>query len=90
MKLEYNILWLDNDLQDYIDNGDVDSVKHFLRSLGFEPNIVTVFDEATINDFLDIKYDLIVSDFNLNAENGDVIIYRLYYFTLPKVISFKI
>lgn len=77
MKLEYNILWLDNDLQNYIDNGDVASIEEFLAEKGFEPNIVTVFDEAKINNYLDINYDLIISDFNLNAENGDVIIYRL-------------
>ena len=77
MKLEYNILWLDNDLKDYIENGDVKSINDFLIDLGFEPNIVTVFDEAELDKYLDISYDLIISDFNLNKENGDVIIYRL-------------
>jgi len=77
MKLEYNILWLDNDLKDYIDNGDVKSINDYLIDLGFEPNIVTVFDEAELDEHLDIKYDLIISDFNLNKENGDVIIYRI-------------
>ena len=77
MKLEYNILWLDNDLKEYIDNGDVNSIKEFLIDLGFEPNIVAVFDEADLDKYLDIDYDLIISDFNLNKENGDVVIYRL-------------
>ena len=77
MKLDYNILWLDNDLGDYIKNGDVESIKDFLIELGFEPNIVTVFDEAEIDKYLNINYDLIISDFNLNKENGDVVIYRL-------------
>lgn len=77
MKLEYNILWLDNDLKDYIDNGDVKSIEEYLIDMGFEPNIVTVFDEADLHSFLNISYDLIISDFNLNKENGDVVIYRL-------------
>lgn len=77
MKLDYNILWLDNDLKDYITNGDVESINDFLTELGFEPNIVTVFDEAELDKYLDISYDLIISDFNLNKENGDVVIYRL-------------
>jgi len=77
MKLDYNILWLDNDIQEYIDNGDVGSISDFLIELGFEPNIVTVFDEAELDKYLDIDYDLIISDFNLNKENGDVVIYRL-------------
>ena len=77
MKLDYNILWIDNDLQEYIDNGDVESINDFLIESGFEPNIVTVFDEAELDDYLDINYDLIISDFNLNKENGDVVIYRI-------------
>lgn len=77
MKLNYNILWLDNDLEDYIKNGDVDSIKAFLIDMGFEPNIVPVFDEADIDKYLDDDFDLIISDFNLNKETGDVIIYRI-------------
>lgn len=77
MKLEYNILWIDNDLKEYIDNGDVNSIMEYLIHLGFEPNIVTVFDEAELDKHLDISYDLIISDFNLNKENGDVVIYKL-------------
>lgn len=77
MKLDYNILWLDNDLEDYIKNGDVESIGEFLTELGFEPNIVTVFDESEIDSHLSMSYDLIISDFNLNRENGDVVIYRL-------------
>jgi len=75
MQLEYNILWIDNDIQDYIDNGDVNSISSFLKDLGFEPNIVTADDESQIDNFIDkYKYDLIISDFNLNNTTGDVII----------------
>lgn len=78
MKLDYNILWLDNDIKDYKENGDVESIEDFLIDLGFEPNIVTVSDEAEINKHLvGISYDLIISDFNLNEKNGDVVIYEL-------------
>lgn len=77
MKFDYNILWLDNDLEEYIENGDVNSISEYLIDLGFEPNIVTVFDEADLDNHLNINYDLIISDFNLNEENGDVVIYRL-------------
>jgi len=77
MKLDYNILWLDNDLEDYMKNGDVDSIKAFLIDMGFEPNIVPVFDEADIDKYIEDDFDLIISDFNLNKETGDVIIYRI-------------
>lgn len=78
MKLEYNILWIDNDIQDYIDIGEVNNLNSYLVGLGFEPNIVTVEDEAELDDFIyNHKYDLIVSDFNLNATTGDKIIQKI-------------
>ena len=78
MKLEYNILWIDNDIADYIANGEVGNIKSFLEDLGFEPQIETVEDEADLEDFLYLhKYDLIISDFNLNATTGDKIIEKI-------------
>lgn len=78
MKLDYNILWIDNDIQDYIENGEVNNLKSYLEELGFEPNIVTVDDEADLDKFIhNYKYDLIISDFNLNAMTGDIIIERI-------------
>lgn len=78
MKLEYNILWIDNDIQEYIDNGEVNNLKTYLEELGFEPNIVTVEDEAELDNFIyNFKYDLIISDFNLNATTGDKIIEKI-------------
>ena len=78
MKLEYNILWIDNDIQEYIDNGEVANLNSYLEELGFEPNIVTVKDEADLDQFIyNHKYDLILSDFNLNATTGDKIIKKI-------------
>lgn len=78
MKLEYNILWIDNDIQEYIDNGEVNNLKTYLEELGFEPNIVTVEDEIELDNFIyNFKYDLIISDFNLNATTGDKIIEKI-------------
>lgn len=75
MKLEYNILWIDNDLQDYIDNGSVRSVEEFLIEKGFQPTIEKIFDEANLDQFIDKhKYDLIISDYNLERTTGDEII----------------
>ena len=78
MKLEYNILWIDNDIADYIANGEVGNIKSYLEDLGFEPHIVTVEDEADLENYLYVhKYDLIISDFNLNATTGDKIIEKI-------------
>lgn len=78
MKLEYNILWIDNDISDYIENGEVKNLESYLEELGFVPNIVTVDDEADLDKFIYLhKYDLIISDFNLNATTGDKIIQKI-------------
>ncbi len=78
MKLEYNILWIDNDLKDYIDNGSIKDVEEILTVKGFEPNIELVFDEANLDEVIDKHdYDLIISDYNLENTTGDVIIERI-------------
>lgn len=75
MKLEYKILWIDNDLESYIDNGSVSSIEHFLLERGFEPIIEKVFDETDLDLFIELHdYDLIISDFNLENTTGDLII----------------
>lgn len=78
MKLEYNILWIDNDLQGYIENGEVKDIEDFLTDNGFEPNIEKVFDEADLDQFIDKHdYDLIISDFNLENTTGGRVIERI-------------
>lgn len=78
MKLEYNILWIDNDLPGYIERGEVTDIENFLTENGFEPNIEKVFDEAELDQFIDKhKYDLIISDFNLENTTGGRVIERI-------------
>ncbi len=78
MKLEYKILWIDNDLQSYIDNGSVSSIEEFLLEKGFEPVIEKVFDEANLDKFITKhEYDLIISDYNLNNTTGDEVIKQI-------------
>lgn len=78
MKLEYNILWIDNDLQSYIDNNSVRSIEEFLLEKGFDPIIEKVFDEANLDQFITKhEYDLIISDYNLNNTTGDEIIKQI-------------
>jgi CheY-like chemotaxis protein len=75
MNLTYKILWIDNDLQSYVNNGSVKSVEEFLIERGFEPVIEEVIDEANLDTALSKHtYDLIISDYNLENTTGDVII----------------
>lgn len=78
MRLEYKILWIDNDLTAYIENGSVKGVEDFLLEKGFEPTIEKVFDEADLDRFITKHdYDLIISDYNLNNTTGDEVIKRI-------------
>jgi CheY-like chemotaxis protein len=78
MKFEYKILWIDNDLQSYIDNDSVNGIEVFLLEKGFEPIIEKVFDEANLDQFITKhNYDLIISDYNLNNTTGDAVIKQI-------------
>ncbi len=75
MHLDYNILWIDNDIQEYIDRDQIKDLKEFLLELGFQPNIITLSNEIKLDTHLDqTKFDLIISDYNLDDTTGDVII----------------
>jgi len=74
MKLSYNILWIDNDLEEYIERGETERLNEFLYELGFEPNIIAVFDDNEVDGHLDTKFDLIISDYNLDSTTGDKIV----------------
>ena len=42
MKLEYKILWLDDQIQDFIDDEMIQEVEEYLVEQGFQPKIITV------------------------------------------------
>lgn len=72
MRINYNILWLDDD-KDALDNGREETIREYLQSKGFNPNIkhyYNVNDAEKNNENYD-RYDLILSDFNLGPnKNG--------------------
>ena len=80
MKLEYKILWIENE-EDFVDSS-IPKVKEILTERGFEPTITKVVDETQIDNYLNVCYDLIISDFQLNddengGKNGAEVIYEL-------------
>lgn len=79
MKLEYKILWIENE-EDYLDIM-IPQVETILIDKGFEPTIIKVVDESQIDTSWKKDYDLIISDFQLNddenGKNGAEIIYEL-------------
>lgn len=69
MQLHYNILWIDNDLQDYIDRDYFVNLNEFLLSYGFIADINPLFDSTEIDSVLGKRYDLIISDYDLGLDD---------------------
>lgn len=81
MKLDYKILWLDDQIHTINDDGYTTDIFQFLSEQGFEAKIDLAKTEVEFFNFLDKddSYDLILTDYHLdetskNTRNGDEII----------------
>ena len=77
MKIEYKVLWLDDKIQDFIDDEMIEEVEQYLEDQGFQPNITAVSKSEDFFKVLDKSYDLILTDYHLNDINGDEVIKRI-------------
>ena len=78
MSLEYNILWVDDDVENLLDP-DISSLKHdietYLKELGYIPSIQTFEDISSAEkELFQANFDLILSDYNMYGGNGDILI----------------
>jgi hypothetical protein len=80
MKLNYKILWIDDQIEDYIDMGIKDELESYIETLGFIPT-VECFENGSVAEesINNVKYDLILSDYNIEGANeqGDILIQRI-------------
>lgn len=74
MKLEYKILWLDDKIEEFIEDEVIDEIKEHLIENNFVPNIVTVDNSIDFFKKLDDSYDIILTDYHMNDINGDKVI----------------
>lgn len=74
MKIEYRILWLDNEISAFIEDDVISEIEKHLMDEGFNPIIITTSDEDDFLSKLDDSYDLILTDYHLNRINGDKIV----------------
>lgn len=81
MKLDYRILWLDDKINDFIDDEHVDDIKEHLKDEEFNPIIDVTDKQDEFYKYLENNdYDLILTDFHLNENatnegiNGDAIV----------------
>jgi CheY-like chemotaxis protein len=68
MKLEYNILWLDDNIDGFIDYEYVIEIENHLIENGFKPNIKTFKKSDDFFELLDSSFDLILTDYHLSEE----------------------
>lgn len=80
MKLNYKILWIDDQIEDYIEMGIKSELETYIDTLGFIPT-VECFENGNVAEksIETIKYDLILSDYNIEGANeqGDVLIQKI-------------
>ncbi len=80
MKLNYKILWIDDQIEDYIEMGIKSELETYIDTLGFIPT-VECFENGNVAEqsIKTIKYDLILSDYNIEgaAEQGDILIQKI-------------
>ena len=71
MKITYNILWLDDAIDEFQEDGFIGEINEYLEGEGFVPHIRTV---SKVNEFLQYspdEYDLILMDYNIeDGKNG--------------------
>ena len=77
MKLEYKILWLDDNIKAFIDDEWVDEIIKHLKDNGFIPIIETVSNSTEFFTKLDDSYDLILTDYHMDDMNGDKVVERI-------------
>ncbi len=77
MKLNYKILWIDDQIEDIISLGVKDEIQEFLETLEFLPTIDCYQTKLLAEEKLrKSKYDLIVSDYNIgeDEDKGNILI----------------
>lgn len=80
MKLHYRILWIDDQIEDYIDMGIKSEFEVYLDNKGFIPLVETFENgEKAEESIKSVNYDLILSDYNIEGgnEQGDVLIQKI-------------
>lgn len=77
MKLDYKILWLDDQIKDFIEDEIIAEVEEYLSLQGFRPEIITTSKSHDFFEKLDNSYDLILTDYHLNDINGDEVIKKI-------------
>lgn len=77
MKLEYKILWLDDKIDEFIEDEAIIEIEKHLRINGFIPKVNTVNNSKDFFSKLDNTYDLILTDFHMNDMEGNEVVEKI-------------
>lgn len=77
MKIDYKILWLDDQIKNFEDDELIDALKTYLVEAGFRPVIDTVNNSASFFNMLNVSYDLILTDFHMKDMQGDKVVEKI-------------
>lgn len=79
MKIEYKILWLDDNISNFIDDEFIKDIESHLMENGFVPIIITSDNPADFFHKLDTdkEYDLILTDYHMSEMNGDKVVEKI-------------
>ena len=74
MKIEYKILWLDDQIEEFIEDGFVSQIEEFIEDSGFAAKVTTVSKPDDLFPRLTEDWDLILTDYNMADMNGAEVI----------------
>jgi CheY-like chemotaxis protein len=74
MNIEYNILWLDDQINEFVEDEWVKKIEKYLEDEGFIPKIITISKYEEFVQKLDDSFDLILTDFHMTSKNGDEVV----------------
>jgi len=77
MKIEYSILWLDDKIDEFIEDEHINTIQEYLIGNGFKPNIIPVSNFTDFEEKLNNNYDLILTDYHLDHINGDKVVQKI-------------
>ncbi|CAC9498642.1 hypothetical protein BPUTSESOX_826 [uncultured Gammaproteobacteria bacterium] len=77
MKLQYKILWLDDDINAFIDDEYIEDIRKHVTNQGFDTTIDTKDNSEDFFSALDETYDLILTDYHMNGLDGDKVVEKI-------------
>ncbi len=77
MKLEYKILWLDDNIEAFIEDEHIDEIEKYITNQGFDTTIDTKDKSEDFFSALDETYDLILTDYHMDGLNGDEVVEKI-------------